>query len=374
MINFNPSSDDLNEFIYLEFLDTMAYDRSKTITDYYNFFSLVSKNELLISSANPKLCKVVENFKYEFFHLKKVKEIKDQEAQPQAQDIKNKKLEISRRRLFAALNIMAYIFVFDYNEAKSLEDMSSLCRSIRDNEVTKSEQGARRGSKKKRSTEFDTIKIFIGNKYPHMLEDTMEEIGEKNKLVFPIYERDEKARAILNMLKQHFEGDESVAKKHIFFVNTKFNIGVDYAFKETFEKILQKEVLWKVLDYASEDEQKSEDEEEEIRDNYLNKIFCCTERNKSDNKNYKNKKNPKNKNLNIDKSLFQEKSKNNANIPTHEDFHGDPFKFVEEDEEGYDENEKVIPVNQMQQVLDQQIKKENIKIDKIEKKVNCNVY
>lgn len=334
----------------------------------------MSKNELLISSANPKLCKVVENFKYEFFHLKKVKEIKDQEAQPQAQDINNKKLEISRRRLFAALNIMAYIFVFDYNEAKSLEDMSSLCRSIRDNEVTKSDQGARRGSKKKRSTEFDTIKIFIGNKYPHILEDTMEEIGEKNKLMFPIYERDEKARAILNMLKQHFEGDESVAKKHIFFVNTKFNIGVDYAFKETFEKILQKEVLWKVLDYASEDEQKSEDEEEEIRDNYLNKIFCCTERNKSDNKNYKNKKNPKNKNLNIDKSLFHEKSKNNANIPTHEDFHGDPFKFVEEDEEGYDENEKVIPVNQMQQVLDQQIKKENIKIDKIEKKVNCNVY
>lgn len=374
MINFNPSSDDLNEFIYLEFLDTMAYDRSKTITDYYNFFSLVSKNELLISSANPKLCKLVENFKYEFFHLKKVKEIKDQEVQPQAQDIKNKKLEISRRRLFAALNIMAYIFVFDYNEAKSLEDMSSLCRSIRDNEVTKSEQGARRGSKKKRSTEFDTIKIFIGNKYPHMLEDTMEEIGEKNKLVFPIYERDEKARAILNMLKQHFEGDESVAKKHIFFVNTKFNIGVDYAFKETFEKILQKEVLWKVLDYASEDEQKSDDEEEEIRDNYLNKIFCCTERNKSDNKNYKNKKNPKNKNNNIDKSLFHEKNKNNSNIPTDEDFHGDPFKFVEEDEEGYDENEKVIPVNQMQQVLDQQIKKENIKIDKIENKVNCNVY
>jgi hypothetical protein len=366
LINFNPASDDLNEFAYLEFVDTMAYDRSKTITDYYNFFSFVSKNELLISSTNPKLGKVVENLKYEFFHFKKFpkKEKQDEEAL----DVKNKKLEISRRRLFAALNIMAYIFVFDYNDAKSLEEMSSLCRSIRDNEVTKTEQAGRRGSKVKRSTEFDTIKIFIGNKYPLILEDTMEELGENNKLVYPIYERDEKARAILQMLKQHFEGDESIAKQHIFFVNTKYNIGVDYAFRETFEKVLQKEALWKVLDFASDEENSEEEEVEENTNNYLKKIFCCTERDKS---NIKSK--TKNKKKNKDKSQSEDKSKSNANMPTDEDFHGDPFKFVEEDEEGYDENEKVIPINQLQQGQEQQIQ-ENKKLEKNEKKGNCRVF
>ena len=43
MINFNPLTSDLNENVYVEFIDTMGYDRGKTVNDYSGFFNQILK-------------------------------------------------------------------------------------------------------------------------------------------------------------------------------------------------------------------------------------------------------------------------------------------------------------------------------------------
>jgi hypothetical protein len=360
-MNFNPSSDDLNEFTYLEFIDTMAFDRSKTISDYANFFSFVSKNELMISAFNQKLGKMAENIKYEFFHQKKLKKKENSVDE-------GKKMEISRKRLFSPLNIMAYIFVFDYNDPKSLEEVSRLCKTIRDNEISKTEN---QGSKnKKRSTEFDTVKIFIGNKYPLILEDEMEERGNTNKISYPIYDRDDRARAILLLLSQHFDGRDAEAKQNIFFVNTKHNIGVNNAFTKTFEKVLQKEILWQVLDFASDEDISDEENEEEINKGIINKIFCCGGRDKAEDPKKFRKEKDDTKKGKIEKSIRKAEENIVKDIhvaPTEEDIQVmDRFKFVDDDEDGYDGNQNVNPQTES--------KKEDIKKRDEEKKGKCFIY
>ena len=212
MVNFQPEPDEVNEFVYVEMLDTMALSRSD-VKEYTEFFATGIKNETLISRTNLKLGKVSENIKYEYFFDKKPKLQKDKGKHNNDAKEEEKPIQtLSRKRLFCTAPIMAYIFVFDYNDRKSLESVDYLALEIKALEGNKNVP-----------IDYKTVIVFFGNKYPYLIEGDL--IG------YDIYKHDENAQYILSTLKKHFSSNEEETKKHLIFTDAKSNINVDKAFR-----------------------------------------------------------------------------------------------------------------------------------------------
>ena len=52
LYNFNPNTGDFDDYCYAEFIDTMAYDRSKNLKDFSDFFQVHLTKERDISKSN----------------------------------------------------------------------------------------------------------------------------------------------------------------------------------------------------------------------------------------------------------------------------------------------------------------------------------
>jgi hypothetical protein len=263
MINLNPDPMDIDEFIYLEMIDTVAYDWREE-NNYKNFFETISSCELPISSKNKKIDKnITNNIRYEYtFTINaegksdKKKKNKDM-VEESIEDDKKKEILQSEKLIFSVIRTMAYIFVFDYYDLKSFKDIKDFAKKLGDFED---------GEKRKNPNYEPSVKAFICNKYPFDTDNCITLVQEKNEKEyehFSLYDRDKKALDYVEELKQVFsslwdlkEHDkeeekriEILTKKSLFFTNTKWNKGVTECFEIIFKRIYRNEALWKRTQY-----------------------------------------------------------------------------------------------------------------------------
>ncbi len=143
----------MDEFAYVEFIDTVAYDKFKHIKDWSELFEKVLLDEKDITRTNYKINETIrKNIKYEYFK-------NDNDINPS---------ELPRYGLFSHDRVMCLVFVFDYNDENSFRDVLSLATIIRDNEAQNGDG----------FNIISTVKVFMANKYPSYLMDKPKENTE----------------------------------------------------------------------------------------------------------------------------------------------------------------------------------------------------
>ena len=239
--NFNPHPEEIDEYIYVETIDTMGIDIARNLNGYYDFFNQYLLNENQVSTINPKFPKEIK-IKNEFISEK--------------QDYKG---------LFGINRIMCYCYVFDLNE-KSFNEVVSVASMIHNAE-----------SNRVFEEKNKSVKVFVCNKFDEGIE------GEK-------YFNDSKFDEILNKLKKFYLTEEEL-KENFFVTSAKFNLNIENLFVSILRKINQRDFLWKNVDYESTKENitdqtikeearlsSDEDEEEDKKPQkigFFEKLFCC---------------------------------------------------------------------------------------------------
>jgi hypothetical protein len=240
----------------------MAYDRAKELQLYSDFFKthLINDSEISRFSQTTKIPKqILNSIKYEYSSFN------------------------STKGLFSISKIMGYLFVFDYFDDKSLDDMIELCITLMNDEQQKGLQNKE-----------TPVKSFVCNKYPYMMDDgsdlSREEIAESYTL------KDPKARQIIEKIDYALNSnhttknrDESERKflralKNTYFTSCKNNLGIENAFLKIFNDI-KETTLYENTEYE-EPEKHLENNKEvvligEDDDNKVS-FFCCAERRKKD--------------------------------------------------------------------------------------------
>jgi hypothetical protein len=277
----------------------MAFDRSKNLKDFSEFFTvhLVSERDISRTNVNSKIPDSIINcIKHEYVSG-----------------------NTSTKGLFSNDKIMAYIFVYDYSDDRSLDEMLDLCYSINTDESIKNTEES-----------FKTIKVFICNKYPLVIDEYANHSLNKD-IVSQLINRDQKTREMVNkitrrIMKEFYKGvitKPEDAYNLLFFTSTKQNIGVKRTFRAIFNLIKQKDELWKKITFEEKKEEKKDEDEEENNDDGGFGLFCC-----------------KSKKV-IDKQNLENKSQNNESV------NNEKLKFKDdEDEPGYDENLVIKPPNE----------------------------
>ena len=157
----------------------MGYDYSKTLKDFNEFSKRILIEEKDISStADYNLKKpnaVLQNIHYEYL--------------PEKEKESNMVINLG---LFSKSDIMAYVFVFDYNDNKSLTDMLELYTRIITDEDSKGI-----------NENLRTIKAFICNKYNNQVN--FNGANEYTLAIQKIIDKDERAKEIGVSFKPYLE-------------------------------------------------------------------------------------------------------------------------------------------------------------------------
>lgn len=241
---------------------------------------------------------------------------------------------------------MAYVFVFEYKNISSFNNVLLLAKEIYLNEnnlqTTK------------------TLKFFIANKYDFPVkEETMDNNDIKGIDIY--YNNDFFYKSCLEKLAPLYENSEKTAKEYFLFASAKYNFNVSLFFSNIFKKINQVDALWIKKAYDDKSSVKSDDETEFGKKNsnsgffskLLDMFSCCGKRKEKNddidfvNTGYQdieiengghtiirngniinNHNNAKNNNL-LSKSKISREKK---------EYYNSRFEISEEDEE-YDKNE-----------------------------------
>ena len=292
----------------------MAYDRSKNLKDVSEFFAIHLTKEKDISKTNTATKipdSILKSIKHEYFFGKE---------------------NAHAKGLFSNDKIMAYLFVFDYNDDESLNEMLELYYSITSDESMKINQDS-----------MITVKCFICNKYPLIIQEAPTDVPFAD-VVKSYMDRDRKTTEIVYKIQKRliYKDPKKIpdAKEITFFTNTKYNLGIHNCFGSVFNKIKQKEDLWKKITYENKEEHvEKEENDNKEEDAATTGILCCK------------KTKTKTDNNGLEENSFQNQSiENKLN-----------FKD-EEDEAGYDNNIRVKP------------KQENKPTESEEKASGCLIY
>jgi hypothetical protein len=177
---------------------------------------------------------------------------------------------------------MAYLFVFDYYEDESLNDMLEVYYSIATDESIKSSEEA-----------FTTVKVFVCNKYPLMIEEPST-LVPYSEIVKSYMQKDKRTMEIINKIQKRLVVNKQTgnnksrleAKEMIFFTSAQNNLGIRNCFDMIFNKIKHKEDLWKKTTYENIQKrgpngEEIESEEDKDETEHLNDssegvgFFCC---------------------------------------------------------------------------------------------------
>jgi hypothetical protein len=293
-------------------IDTMAYDRGKNVVGFSEFFKSHLANEREISKFNP-------NTKIPIQVLNAIKH--DYGA--------------NGKGLFSNDKVMAFIFVFEYGNDKSFFDMIELFQIIISFE-----------SNKGTAEEYKIVKCFLCNKYPFLSAEHKPGVRYE-EIVQEFINSDIKTREYVNKVQSMIESNRQMefeanknnnsqkngerklvinkneAKENFFFSSAKHNIGVKNCLNSVFNKINQKEKIWKRVDFDDREELNPDDDlngKEETGGGFL---FCCRPRKKITDNNEKE----------LSKSIANEINK------SQQQENPEDFIFKDEpDEPGYDMN------------------------------------
>lgn len=258
LINFNPNPEDLNDFCYIELIDTIGYDTGVKLQEYYEFFNV----SLPVTRDISKMKSVADKIKYQYKSNGEICNPGD--------------------------CIMAYMFVFDYNDKKSLKDLLVLAKDIKFQEkirLTNQTQSIEKNHESK--SPLETIKIFVANKCPFLVEDDTPIQNEDKEIIYPIYKFDETAEYYLNEVLPIFDNHKEEAMENLFFVNARYNIGIEKAFGYMAKEVMQKEDLWKIPKY---EENKNDKKNSNNLIDDVNQVSCfemiflcrCSKKNSDD--------------------------------------------------------------------------------------------
>ena len=155
--------------------------------------------------------------------------------------------------LFSKSDIMAYVFVFDYNDNKSLTDMLELYTRIITDEDSKGI-----------NENLRTIKAFICNKYNNQVN--FNGANEYTLAIQKIIDKDERAKEIVSKISKivtnrkdpnHLAKIEKdpfyFGKRCTFFNNSRVNYSVGKVLGIIIGQIQQKDGLWKGKAFSKED-------------------------------------------------------------------------------------------------------------------------
>jgi GTPase SAR1 family protein len=187
----------------------------------------------------------------------------------------------------------ALIYVFDYNDIKSLEEMLGFAKHIERIEHSDEEDSR-------------LIKCFVCNKYDLLTADIDSNI-DYDVFINELCE-DKQTEVIFSMIQDYF-GDQVTAKEHLFFVSSRYNLGVNFLFDTLISNFNPKDKL----------EEDIVDLDETMQDLGF---FCC--------KKFKTKP----------KAIEMNKPSRDFNSELQ------PLKLKEEDEPGYDDGFKFTNVYQ----------------------------
>ncbi len=260
----------------------MAYDRSKNLKDFYEFFTFHITKERDISKFN-MTTKIPETI---------LKSIKHEYACKST----------GAKGLFSNDKIMAYLFVFEYDDLSSLDDVLELYYNISSDESIKTAD-----------EKFKTVKIFICNKYPCII-DEVEDNLPYHELVKSYIDRDSKTAEIVNKIQIRVHPYD--AKHLTFFTSCKYNLGVKNLFNCVFNEIKHKEALWQKITYEEKPEKKEGEEEKKEEDGSTG-FFCCK------------------RSKRIEEKLEESMVKNQS--------FQDKMRFKDEEDKNYDVNQTIKP-------------------------------
>ena len=227
----------------------MAYDRSKNLKDYGEFFTVHIIKERDISRFNTTT-KIPDTI---------TKNIKHEYGTKGA----------GSKGLFSHDKIMAYLLVFDYDDPNSLQDVLELYYNIASDENIKVS-----------NEKFKTVKIFICNKYTGAIEDVEEDLPN-HELVKLYMHNDDRTKDIINRIQSRVEPYEAV--RMTYFTSCRHNIGVKNLFNCVFNEIKHREALWQKITYEENKVENSDDEDKKQEDNSTG-FFCCKRSKKKENK------------------------------------------------------------------------------------------
>jgi hypothetical protein len=242
LINFNPNPEDLNDFCYVELIDTIGYDTGVKLQEYYEFFNV----SLPVTRDMSKMKSIADKIRYQY---------------RSNGDISN-----------PGDCIMAYMFVFDYNDKKSLKDILVLAKEIKFQEkIRLNNQTHSVQINQKSKSPLETIKIFVANKCPFLVESDAPIQNKDKEIIYPIYKFDDTAEFYLNEILTIFDNHKEEAMENLFFVNARYNIGIDRVFAYMAKEVMQKEDLWKIPKY--EENKNGKKDSNNLMDD-VNQVSC----------------------------------------------------------------------------------------------------
>ncbi len=235
----NQNKEQIDEYCYVEILDTIGLNRAKDSLKLYKFYENFVKNEVFFCEKN-------KNFPGEFSNLLKYEYFKNAD---QAMYVKG---------LFSLERIMAYLFIFDYSLISSFDEVFTYAYElfhIHSNKyVNKTER---------------SLFYFLGNKYDNPFE---------SENLDKIYALDSNYNYYLGKISQIYESTNE-SKKFLKYISSKFNFNIKETFIDILGNIGQNEMIYNKLQYDINDRIESKESEEvpKVNNNYFINIFskCC---------------------------------------------------------------------------------------------------
>jgi len=156
------------------FFIRIGYNLGKNVTGFNDFFNLIA-TEKDISKHNPKYHPTVKNcIKNEY-----IKDLKD-----------------TSKGLFSNDQIMAYLFVFDYEDDNSFNEIFYLARVIMNGEkLNMNSEGTK------------SVKCFVCNKYPYLVNDLNQQ-NFNEEVLNQMMENDLKIFEYIQKLKDIYQNIE----------------------------------------------------------------------------------------------------------------------------------------------------------------------
>jgi hypothetical protein len=262
----------------------MAYDRSKNLKDFNEFFTIHIIKERDISKFNvaskiPEM--ILKSIKHEYGTK-----------------------DTGSKGLFSNDRIMAYLLVFDYEDTNSLNDVLELYLNIFSDESIKTAD-----------EKFKTVKVFICNKYPWIIDEVDEDIPYHD-VVKSYMENDPRTEEIINKIQERVQ--PYTASRMTFFTSCKYNLGVKNLLNCVFNEIKHKEALWQKITFEPKKEVLEEEENEDHKEDEASTgFFCCKRSKKMENK--------------LEESAIKNQS------------FQDRMRFKDEDDIDYDKNQTIDP-------------------------------
>jgi hypothetical protein len=114
--------------------------------------------------------------------------------------------------------IIAFLYIFDYNDIQTLHDILELSKLIEQNEMFK-------------LSNYKPMKYFVCNKYDRMMKEANLDIDYEDYI--DALCNDTSTMSLFKIINNYL-GDRSLVTDHLFFTSAKYKLGISFLFDKLF--------------------------------------------------------------------------------------------------------------------------------------------